>query len=85
MVVGGDFNMPVESCFFKQHWHSYHDAFSAVGLGFGHTTSVRMEGIHWGARIDHILTRGRWHPLRCWVGPDTGSDHRPVLADVYWE
>ncbi|MCH7689205.1 MAG: endonuclease/exonuclease/phosphatase family protein, partial [Planctomycetes bacterium] len=85
LVVSGDFNMPIESYFFRQHWHSFRDAYSAVGFGLGHTTSASIGGIHWGARIDHILTRGHWHALRCWVGPDVGSDHRPVLADIYLE
>lgn len=60
-------------------------AFSAMGFGIGNTTYVDKGGIKWGSRIDHILTRGRWHASRCWVGPDIGSDHRPVLADIYWE
>ena len=85
MVVGGDFNMPTESYFFRQHWCSFRDAFSATGFGLGHTAFAELGGIHWEARIDHILTRGHWHALRCWVGPDVGSAHRPLLADIYLE
>jgi vancomycin resistance protein VanJ len=85
MVVGGDFNMPVESYFFRKHWRSFRDAYSEAGFGLGHTTSVGIREIYWGARIDHILTRGRCHSLRCWVGPDVESDHLPVLADIYLE
>ncbi len=84
-LVGGDFNMPVESYFFRQHWHSFYDAFSTVGFGIGYTCFVEKRGIRFGSRVDHVLTRGTWHALRCWVGPDVGSDHRPLLADVYWE
>jgi vancomycin resistance protein VanJ len=84
-VVGGDFNMPVESYFFRKHWSCFRDAFSAAGFGIGNTCFVEKRGIHFGARVDHVLTRGRWHALRCWVGPDVGSDHRPLLADVYWQ
>ncbi len=35
--------------------------------------------------IDHILFRG--HGVSCqkrWIGPDLGSDHRPVVADLAW-
>jgi endonuclease/exonuclease/phosphatase (EEP) superfamily protein YafD len=85
MIVGGDFNMPVESNFFRQHWHSFRDVYSAAGFGLGHTASAELGGIHWEARIDHIVTRGHWHALRCWVGPNVGSDHWPLLADIYLE
>ena len=85
MIVAGDFNMPVESHFFREHWRGFRNAFSTVGFGFGHTTHVEAGGkIPYGARIDHILTRGNWHARRCWVGFDVGSDHLPLLADVYW-
>jgi vancomycin resistance protein VanJ len=33
-------------------------------------------------RIDHILAGPGWYCARCWVGPDVGSPHRPVLADL---
>lgn len=85
MVVAGDFNMPVESHFFREHWKGFRDAFSETGFGFGHTTHVSAAGrISFGARIDHVLTRGNWHARRCWVAFDVGSDHLPLLADVYW-
>jgi vancomycin resistance protein VanJ len=85
IVVAGDFNMPVESYFFRSHWGSFRDAFESVGFGFGNTCFVRQGGIRFGARIDHVLTRGNWRTLRCRVGADVGSDHLPVIADVYWE
>ncbi len=84
-VVGGDFNMPVASYFFRQHWSRFQDAFAAAGFGIGNTCFVEKRALRFGARVDHVLTRGSWHALRCWVGPDVGSDHRPVLADIYWE
>lgn len=84
-VVGGDFNMPVASHIFRQHWSRFQDAFAAAGFGIGNTCFLEKRGLRFGARVDHVLTRGRWHALRCWVGPDVGSDHRPLLADVYWE
>lgn len=34
-----------------------------------------------GIRIDHVLVRGL-HPLHVELGPDVGSDHRPLIADL---
>lgn len=38
--------------------------------------------------IDHIMFRpAAERPIYCrnrWVGPDLGSDHRPVVADIIW-
>lgn len=45
------------------------------GFGFSWPSGVPM------ARIDHVLTRGLT-PVNSWVQPDTGSDHRPVEADL---
>lgn len=45
------------------------------GFGFSWPASFPM------ARIDHILVRGLT-PARAWVLPRTGSDHRPVVADL---
>ena len=35
-------------------------------------------------RIDHVLAGKGWNCVRCWVGPNVGSPHRPVLADLVW-
>ena len=35
-------------------------------------------------RIDHILAGPGWRCGRCWVGPDVGSPHRPLLADLVY-
>jgi endonuclease/exonuclease/phosphatase (EEP) superfamily protein YafD len=80
VVIAGDFNMPSESLIYRQAWGRFTDAFAAAGLGLGHTKSTRLYGI----RIDHILAGPGWHCRRCWVGPDVGSDHFPVLADLEW-
>jgi vancomycin resistance protein VanJ len=76
-VVLGDFNMPVESVIYRRHWGDMENAFSSVGFGFGFT---RFAG--WiRARIDHILTGEGVQAVRAFVGPDFGSDHRPMIAD----
>jgi vancomycin resistance protein VanJ len=45
------------------------------GFGFSWPAGFPM------ARIDHVLVRGI-EPTRAWVLPRTGSDHRPVAADL---
>jgi endonuclease/exonuclease/phosphatase (EEP) superfamily protein YafD len=77
-VVAGDFNTPVESRIFQQHWGDLTNAFSHAGIGFGMT---RYNG--WiRVRIDHVLIGPGWHADRSVVGDDYGSDHRPVIADI---
>ena len=80
LLVAGDFNAPPEGPLFQQCWANYQDGFATAGFGFGLTWYG-----HWwhGLRIDHILADPRcWTIQRCWVGPDVGSDHQPLLADL---
>ncbi len=77
ILIAGDFNMPIESAIYRRHWSRFANAFSSAGNGFGHTKFGRRFRI----RIDHVLSNEHWRCRRCWVGPDVGSDHRPVLAD----
>ena len=79
-VVAGDFNMPADSPIYRRHLSSLMNAFSESGFGFGHSKFTRWFGI----RIDHILAGPGWRSRRCRVGPDVGSDHRPVVADLEW-
>jgi endonuclease/exonuclease/phosphatase (EEP) superfamily protein YafD len=77
-IVAGDFNTPVESRIFQEHWGDLVDAFSRVGFGFG--TSKYNGWIR--IRIDHVLTDDAWRPRRVQILPDLGSDHRAVVADL---
>lgn len=77
-VVLGDFNLPVESAIYRRHWGDMRNAFSIGGFGFGYT---RYAG--WvRARIDHILVGEEVQIVRARVGPDFGSDHRPMIAEL---
>lgn len=84
-VIAGDFNMPVESTIYRQHWGEFHNAFSYSGRGYGFTTMNIHKKIPIPLRIDHILTSNGLAPLVCKIGPDVGSDHRPLIADVAWK
>ena len=78
LIIAGDFNMPVESTIYRSNWGSCGNAFSRVGFGFGSTRIMPNYSI----RIDHILTCKGWRPLRALIGPDLGSDHRPLIVDL---
>jgi endonuclease/exonuclease/phosphatase (EEP) superfamily protein YafD len=81
-ILAGDFNMPVDSTIYRRYWAEFRDAFFDAGLGFGYTEWPYLRGRHFGVRIDHVLTGSGWRCRRCWVGPDVGSDHLPLLADL---
>jgi endonuclease/exonuclease/phosphatase (EEP) superfamily protein YafD len=78
LLVLGDFNTPVESAIFRDHWGDLADAFSTAGTGLGMT---KYNG--WiRARIDHVLASSEWHVDRATVGADARSDHRPLIVDL---
>ncbi|WP_437595464.1 endonuclease/exonuclease/phosphatase family protein [Sorangium sp. So ce590] len=79
-VIVGDLNMPVDSAIYRRFWAGFENAFSRAGLGFGTTKRTRWFGI----RIDHVLAGPGWTTERAWIGPDLGSDHLPILADLRW-
>ena len=78
LLLAGDFNTTDDSPIFHEHWDEFTDAFTQRGNGFGYTYLIR----HTQLRIDHILARPTAEFVRCWVGPDVGSPHRPLVADV---
>lgn len=82
LIMAADFNLPVESSIFRRHWGHWRDAFSRSGLGFGNTCFIRQGPLTLGARIDHVLYSSQWRCTKCWVGPDVGSDHLPLIADL---
>jgi hypothetical protein len=81
LIVAGDFNLPEDSAIYRRDWSRYTDSHEAAGFGFGYTWHTQRFGA---LRIDHILCNGYWRCLRSRVGPDVGSDHRPVVADLEW-
>jgi endonuclease/exonuclease/phosphatase (EEP) superfamily protein YafD len=81
-IVAGDFNMPTDSAIYRDTWAGYVNAFSVSGCGFGYTKWTPIGGWTYGARIDHILAAPGIKACRSWVGPDVGSDHLPLLADL---
>jgi endonuclease/exonuclease/phosphatase (EEP) superfamily protein YafD len=80
LILAGDFNTPPESVLFRDVWGRYTDAFTSAGWGWGYT----FIGGRTTVRIDHILAGPGWRCSRCWVGPDIGSPHQPVFAELVW-
>jgi len=78
VVIGGDFNMPTDNLSMAMLRSFYRFGFEEAGFGFGYT---RPSSAPW-FRIDHLLSTPHCHFRRCWVGPDFGSDHLPLVADV---
>jgi vancomycin resistance protein VanJ len=82
VVVAGDFNMPTDSTIYRDVWGRYSNAFSKTGAGYGRTEFASMHGIKVGVRIDHILVGNGLGVRVCETGPDVGSDHLPLIADI---
>ena len=79
MVVGGDFNAPLDAAELAPLTDAFDDAFAAVGLEPGDPRRQTCGS----AAIDHILTRGLV-AIDCRVAVEAGdvSDHWPVVADL---
>ncbi|HET9065646.1 MAG TPA: endonuclease/exonuclease/phosphatase family protein [Gemmatimonadales bacterium] len=77
-LVVGDFNLIRESAVFRRDWGRWRDAFGAAGFGYGHTWNSSWYGL----RIDHVLTDDSWTVRSARVGPDLGSDHRPLIVEL---
>jgi vancomycin resistance protein VanJ len=78
LLVAGDFNMPADDATMAALKANFRFAFEETGWGYGYT---RPAAIPW-VRIDHILAGPDWRVLSCGVGPDFGSDHRPLIAKL---
>ncbi len=81
-IIAGDFNMPVESTIYRKFWREYDNAFNRAGAGFGYTKTTAILRRRYGTRIDHILTDRHWRAVGCRLGPDFGSDHFPLVAEL---
>lgn len=88
-LVLADLNIPDQSEEYELlRAAGLNDSWREAGWGFGLTFPAAVyRGILppiplW--RIDYILHTDDFYALRAWRGPITGSDHRPVLAELVW-
>ncbi|MGE3805937.1 MAG: endonuclease/exonuclease/phosphatase family protein [Gemmataceae bacterium] len=81
-IVAGDFN----STRFAPHFLSMCREARLYDAGHGQMLgrSWPAGGFHFilGMRIDHVLIGAGWRVLDWHIGPDVGSDHYPVVADL---
>jgi vancomycin resistance protein VanJ len=77
-VMAGDFNMPADDSTMASLRSLFRFAFEDAGWGYGYT---RPSAAPW-FRIDHVVTSPEWRVARCRVGPDFGSDHLPLIAEL---
>lgn len=82
-IVVGDLNMT--------RWSPWFPVLTEAGLrdadeGFGlQATWPRLPFGRWlGVAIDHVLVSPTIHVIERRVGPDLGSDHRPVVTTIGW-
>ena len=78
MIVGGDFNMPGDDSAMAALQANFRFAFDDAGWGYGYTRPAKIPWV----RIDHLLAGPDWWVVSCQVGPDFGSDHLPLWAEV---
>ncbi len=78
IVIAGDFNTPPESRLLDPLRKRARFGFDEVGLGYGYT---RPSSLAFTA-IDHVVASPQWVFTRCEVGPNVGSDHLPVIAEL---
>ena len=77
VIVMGDFNGTANDRSLAPLTAGLRSAQGAAGQGFGFTWPAKFPM----ARIDHIMVRGVT-PTKAWVMKPTGSDHRPVVAEI---
>jgi endonuclease/exonuclease/phosphatase (EEP) superfamily protein YafD len=78
LIIAGDFNTPADSAIYRQFWWKYPDAFPTAGFGFGYTHLSWLSEM----RIDHLLTSQGITCTGFQTGPDCGTPHRPMVADL---
>ncbi|MGF1504399.1 MAG: endonuclease/exonuclease/phosphatase family protein [Anaerolineae bacterium] len=90
VIVMGDFNATEHSADWQLLREAgLRDAFWEQGTGFGMTfpQGGRYRGLDIPARlvrIDYVWASDVFIVQDAWVGPDLGSDHMPVLAELGW-
>jgi endonuclease/exonuclease/phosphatase family metal-dependent hydrolase len=83
VILAGDFNAPLQSLVCRTVMHGrLQDAFAAAGRGYGYTYGHSLRLGQSFVRIDHIFVDPRLAVADCWTGDASGSDHRPVIADI---
>lgn len=84
VVLAGDLNAPVQSSITEALTDAnLYNAFNLVGHGYGYTYGHTLPLRHSFTRIDHIYLSRDFVTLDCFTGSAKGSDHRPLIADLF--
>jgi endonuclease/exonuclease/phosphatase (EEP) superfamily protein YafD len=84
LVLAGDLNAPEHSEVLQRLFAlGLRDAFGTAGHGFGYTFGHRLRLGFSFLRIDHVLSDASFGIAQAEVGAAHGSDHRPVIADLW--
>jgi endonuclease/exonuclease/phosphatase (EEP) superfamily protein YafD len=84
ILLAGDLNAPIQSLVCRSLLDArLTDAFAVAGRGYGYTYGHFLRPHISFLRLDHIFTSRHWQVLHCWTGGAAGSDHRPVIADLF--
>lgn len=78
LILAGDFNTPPAGQIYQSLVRSLGDSFAERGRGWGYTFQANRPLL----RIDYIFHSRQWDVVRCEVGLEPGSDHRPVFAEL---
>lgn len=84
VILTGDLNAPAQSIVNDEMQEAnLYNAFNLAGRGYGYTYGHISPFKHDYVRIDHIFLSKHIVTRNCWTGSAQGSDHRPVLADLF--
>ncbi|MFG0283669.1 MAG: endonuclease/exonuclease/phosphatase family protein [Phycisphaerales bacterium JB039] len=87
LIIAGDFNAPAHTNHVRElRQAGLREAHAAAGAGRGATWKPR--GLPFslapGVRLDNAMFGGKLRCISARVGPDVGSDHRPIAAEFIW-
>jgi endonuclease/exonuclease/phosphatase (EEP) superfamily protein YafD len=81
LLVAGDFNITPWSSFYREFVRDSKLADADLGQGVQASWPAVL-GPRLGIRIDHCLHSQHWQTIATRTGPELGSDHLPVIADL---
>lgn len=80
LIVIGDLNVTPWSPYFQNFIKQTGLRDTQLGFGVQSSWESPIPGVM--IPIDHVLTSPKFHVLDRQLGPDIGSDHRPVVVDI---
>lgn len=78
IIMAGDFNTPPDGRIYRELCQTLTDSFKEAGVGWGYTFPNRRPVL----RIDYVLHSPHWTAVHSEVGPEFGSDHRPLFCEL---